>query len=161
MAQIIFQVNEQLDDNEDVLITKLISGKVTFVHRKIWSEVVQIASAREAWQLNKLPLPAKTLLEQVDAAGSLTTAEVSWPKQTKMKLGDAARELEKRLLIVGTQFHSETGAHQKQLETWNHWMKRRKFNPVKKSIAEAKGQLELILGDLNKRCNASGRFPWQ
>lgn len=161
LAQIIFQVNERLEDHPDVLLSKLISGKVTFVHRNLWSDVVAIACAREDWQFKRLPPPAKSLLDQVDSAGSLTTAEVVWKPQTKMKLGDAARELERRLLIVGAQFHSESGAHQKRLETWQHWQKQRKFKPVKKSIEKAKGQLELKLRVLNERYGGSATLPWQ
>ena len=59
-----------------------------------------------------------------------------------MKLGDVARELEKRLLVVGTQFHSESGAHEKRLETWDHWIKRKKFKPARISIEAAKNHLE-------------------
>ena len=160
-AQIIFQVNERLEDDEDVLITKLVSGKVTFVHRSIWSEVVAIGRAREPWQVNKLSAAAKDLLSQVESKGSVTTAEVVWPRGSKMKLGDAARELEKRLLIVGTQFHSESGAHQKQLETWEHWMKKRGFKSAKISIKTAKAQLEMKLASLNDRYDASAKLPWQ
>jgi hypothetical protein len=161
LAQVIFQVNEQLEDHNDVLMTKLISGKVTFVHRKLWSELITIARAREDWQMKNLSPPVKTLLGQIDSAGSLTTAEAVWPRQSKMKLGDAARELEKRLLIVGTQFHSESGAHQKLLETWEHWLQRMKFRPDKISSTAAKNTLEMKLKKLNDRYTANATLPWQ
>lgn len=161
LAQIIFQVNERLEDLEDVLITKLVSGKVTFVHRSVWSEVVAIGRAREGWQLKHLPAAAKDLLGQIETNGSVTTADIIWPSSAKMKLGDAARELEKKLLIVGTQFHSQSGAHQKQLETWEHWIKRKKFKPTKISIEEAKTLLETKLASLNRRFDASAKLAWQ
>lgn len=160
LAPVIFQVNELLEDHNDVLITKLVSGKVTFVHRKLWSEVVTIARAREDWQMKKLSPPVSSLLAQIDSAGSLTTAEAVWPRQSKMKLGDAARELERRLLVVGTQFHSESGAHLKLLETWDHWMKRRKFKPAKISVEAAKEQLDIKLERLNEKDEASAKLPW-
>ena len=47
-AQTIFQVNELLEDHEDVLITKLVSGKGTFVHREIWTDVVTIGRLEKA-----------------------------------------------------------------------------------------------------------------
>lgn len=161
LAQIIFQVNEQLEDHDDILIAKLISRKVTFVHRKLWSELATIGSARERWQLTSLPAATKSLLKQVDAAGSLTTGETTWPQKTVMKLGDAARDLEKRLLVVGTQFHSESGAHEKRLETWDHWMKQRKFKLAKTSIETAKSRLELKLQSLNEQFGASATLPWE
>lgn len=160
LAQIIFQVNEQLEDHDDILIAKLVSRKVTFVHRKLWSELATIGSTRERWQLNGLPAATKSLLKQVDSAGALTTAEIVWPKKSKMKPGDAARDLEKRLLVVGTQFHSESGAHEKRLETWEHWMKQRNFKPAKISIETAKSRLELKLRSLNEQFGASATLPW-
>lgn len=161
LAQIIFQVNEQLEDHEDILIAKLISRKVTFVHRKLWSELATIGSARERWQLIGLPAATKSLLKQVDSAGTLTTGETIWPLKTEMKLGDAARDLEKRLLAVGTQFHSESGAHQKRLETWDHWMKRKKFKPARISIEAAKDSLEQTVGRLNEEFGAAATLPWE
>ena len=161
LAQIIFQVNEQLEDHDDVMIAKLISRKVTFVHRRLWSELATIGSAREPWQITGLPAAIKSLLQQVESAGALTTAETVWPRKAEMKFGDAARELEKRLLVIGTQFHSESGAHEKRLETWGHWMKRRKFKPAKISIEAARDQFEQKLGRLNEEFGASATLPWE
>ena len=53
-AQVIFQVNELLEDHPDVMITKLVSGKVTFIHRKLWPEILAIGAAREPWQVEGL-----------------------------------------------------------------------------------------------------------
>ena len=161
LAQTIFQVNERLEDHPDVLITKLVSGKVTFVHRKIWAEVVTIGRSRESWQLKNLPVPVLSLLKRVDSANSITSADIEWPQETKMKLGDAARVLEKRLLVVGTQFHSESGAHEKLLETWEHWMKRRKFKPKKISVSAAMKRLEVSLHTLNDKFGGSAALPWK
>ena len=160
-AQTIFQVNELLEDHEDVLITKLVSGKVTFVHRKIWAEVVTIGRSRETWQLKNLQAPVLALLKQIESANSITSADIEWPREIKMKLGDAARVLEKRLLIVGTQFHSDSGAHEKLLETWEHWMKRRKFKPAKISVDSAKNRLEGTLRLLNDEFGGAATLPWQ
>ncbi len=142
------------------MITKLISRKVTFVHRQLWAELATIGSARERWQLTGLPAAIKSLLRQVESAGALTTAETVWPRKAEMKLGDAARELERRLLVIGTQFHGASGAHEKRLETWIHWMKRRKFKPTKISSAAAKDRLEVKLRALNEEFRASATLPW-
>ena len=161
LAQIIFQVNEKLEDHEDILIAKLISRKVTFIHRKLWSELATIGSARERWQLVNLSAGARSLLKQVDSSGALTTAETIWPRKTEMKLGDAARELERRLLVIGAQFHSESGAHEKRLETWDHWMRRRKFKPAKIAVSAAKSRLELSLHTLNDKFGSLAKLPWE
>ena len=160
-AQVIFQVNERLEDHKDVLIMKLISGKVTFVHRKVWSQVFAIGTAREPLQLKKLSAEAEALLKQIDESGSLTTADVLKSLKWTMKIGDVARELEKRLLVVGRQFHSASGAHEKRFETWEHWAQRVKFVPAPVSVAMAKTNLEDRLQALNLEFNATAKFPWQ
>src|SRR5689334_17443810 len=70
-AQQIFVVSERLEDHKDVLILKLISNKVTFVHRKLWGHVYSIGVAREEWQLKKLSPGAKRLLKALDDEGKV------------------------------------------------------------------------------------------
>src|SRR5215216_463658 len=93
-AQQIFTVSEMLEDHPDVLIVKLVSEKVTFVHRDLWGHIYSIGVAREDWQLKNLTPGAKQLLEALDAEGCLQTNKL---KKIRPKPGDAARELERRL----------------------------------------------------------------
>ena len=44
-AQEIFITLGQFADHRDVMFTKLISGKVTLVHRKLWPEIFAIGTA--------------------------------------------------------------------------------------------------------------------
>jgi hypothetical protein len=53
-GQTIFAISEMLEDHTDVLITKLISDKVTFVHRELWGRIYSIGVAREDWQLKNV-----------------------------------------------------------------------------------------------------------
>src|SRR6266487_2233368 len=99
LAEAIFRVNCQLEDHPDVIVTKLISEKVTFAHRKLWPAILAIGKARELWQTGGLSVPANSILQSVDKEGSLRTDKLAWPKSLKGKPGDAARELEKKLLV--------------------------------------------------------------
>lgn len=161
LAQIIFQVNEQLEDHQDVLITKLVAGKVTFVHRKLWPEILSIGVAREPWQLENLSNSARWLLQTIDERGSLTTDKLPLPPSDKAKVGDAARELEKKLLINGAQIHTASGAHAKVLETWPHWAARVGFKNPHLPAARAKKILEEQMLKLNQEFAASAKLPWQ
>jgi hypothetical protein len=125
LAHKIFRVNGLLEDHKDVLITKLISGKITFVHREFWPDLFAVGTARQPWQMKGLSTSARALLRLVDQKQSLSTNRLSW--QHSKKPGDAARELEKKLLIHTEQLHTDTGAHAKLLETWDHWAARAKF----------------------------------
>jgi hypothetical protein len=159
-AQTIFQVNELLEDHPDVLITKLISGKVTFVHRELWPHLLAIGDSRDRWQMNKLTNDAKKLLRAVDSAGLLRTDEVRETNPMKSKVGDLARELERKLLLVSRQVHTETGSHAKIVESWKHWRERREIPASGISTQMAQNNLEERLRKLNEQFGASARLPW-
>ena len=168
LARTIFQVNERLEDHPDVLITKLVSGKVTFVHRNLWSEIVVLGCAREPWQMNGLSASAKKLLKTVEGAGALRTdqigglAGISRGSQSaaKNKPGEVVRDLEQRLLIHADQIHTESGAHAKHLETWRHWCERKSFVPTTIRPSEVRRSLAERLRKLNDEFGATARLPW-
>jgi hypothetical protein len=112
LAHTIFFALRDLEANPDLLLLKLVQGKDTFVHRRLWPEAAAIALANESWQTRRLMPEALKLLEQVNAAGTL---ESECP---------VARLLESRLLLHGIQVHSHEGNHRKRLETWQHWAAR-------------------------------------
>src|SRR5579859_280947 len=76
-----------LHDHPDVLMVKLISGKVTYVHRPLWPAIVAIGTAREPWQMDGLSKEAQALLKKTDSQSEVDAS------------GDAVRELETRLLV--------------------------------------------------------------
>ena len=163
LAQTIFRINEQLEDHPDVIITKLLSGKVTFVHRDLWPEIVSIGTAREPWQVKGLPASAQVLLKTVEKRGVLRTDQMGQtisPDTVKNKPGDAARELERRLLIHAEQIHTESGSHAKILETWDHWSKRTGFAEPGIQADQAKRNLEDRLRKLNDEFGGTARLPW-
>jgi hypothetical protein len=158
-AHTIFGVNEILEDHPDVLTMKLISGKVTFVHRELWGRIYSVATAREDWQLKPLSASARSLLKKVDSEGSVQTGVPG--KQFDPKPGDAARELEFYLLIHTKQVHTKSGTHAKILQTWDEWAKGAKFRARAKSPAAARRFLEERMNSVNKEYpNKFVRFPW-
>ena len=164
LAQTIFQVNQKLEDHPDVLLTKLVSGKVTFVHRVLWSEVLAIGIAHEPWQVKGLSASAKALLKTVEETGALRTDNIGLPPSkttSKTKPGDTARELERKLLIHTEQMHTTSGAHAKLLETWEHWCGRVGFKSETLPAEQAKNDLAKRLQKLNRQFGASAKLPWQ
>jgi hypothetical protein len=160
LAHSIFYVNEELADHRDVLSTKLISGKVTFVHRNLWPEVLAIGTARERWQTKDLSAAARSMLKIVSEQGSLRTDEIPWPRSVKGKPGDAARELEQKLLIRAGEFHTATGAHAKLVESWQHWAQRIGFRPSVTSAESAKKRIEERLDNLKKQFGGKAKLAW-
>ena len=156
-AHTIFAVNAQLSDHPDVLVAKLISRKVTFVHRKLWSRFYSIATARDDWQTNGLSAEAKRLLHSIDVSGTVATNKL---RSTKTKPGDLARELERRLLVHADQVHTESGAHAKVLETWSNWTNRVTFEPRPVDPEAAQLFFELRVEEINREFAGSGQLPW-
>lgn len=158
-AQRIFAVSEMLEAHPDVLVMKLVSNKVTFVHRELWGRIYSIGVAREEWQVKNLSSEAKLLLKTLDAEGSLQTNKLG--KQFGPKPGEIVRELERRLLLHADQVHTESGAHAKVLETWDVWAKRAGFRGRANSPSAARLFLEKRLTQISNDYNVDVRLPWQ
>lgn len=147
--------------SRNVVVTKLVSAKVTFVHRKLWPLIVAVGSSRQKWQLKGLSRRARKLLLAVDEAGRVRTDRIRIKGNPKEKsIGDAARELEFKLLVHSQEIHTDTGAHVKILETWEFWNKEVGFVGKKMATEEAKKRLEKVLADLNYQFDARGYLPW-
>lgn len=75
--------------------------------------------------------------------------------------GDPVRELEDRLLAYATGFHTESGFHTKQVQSWTTWAKSVRLGKVKLKPADAKAQIESVVARLNQQSGAKGTLPWQ
>jgi hypothetical protein len=105
MAQEIFRAAETVVESEDVLVCKLVEGKVTYVHRRLWPALVRLAShlgkarlakvwsehtASGAHMAHRLPFPKWVPPEVARAAEGLSVAEA------EKQLGPLARLFEAR-----------------------------------------------------------------
>jgi len=50
----IFRVAESVSESDDVLVCKLVEGKVTYVHRRLWPALVKLASRFQKARLAKV-----------------------------------------------------------------------------------------------------------
>jgi hypothetical protein len=148
-AREMYRLTNELRDHPDVLSIKLVSGKITFVHRPLWMAVFAIGTAREPWQTRGLSKDAAALLRQADTEGRLLSS------------GDAVRELEARLLVHARSVHTERGFHRKRVQTWTAWAESVKLGHLGLSPAEGKAQLEAAVARLNAQFGARGILPWQ
>jgi hypothetical protein len=138
-----------LGDHPDVLVVKLVSGKVTSIHRPLWPAIVAIGTAREPWQMDGLSKEAKALLKKTESDSKIESS------------GDAVRELEARVLVHAISVHTEHGFHMKEVQSWAAWARSAKLGKVKLTPAEAKAQLESVVARLNQQFGAKGTLPWQ
>ena len=150
-AQAILGVDGALADHPDVLMIKLVSGKVTYVHRALWASVIAVGRAREPWQMKELSRDARKLLAESDRG----------PVEPGRAMSKAASEPESRLLVYSAQFHSESGAQVRRLESWDQWV--RTTSDVGEPVTPAQGRraIEEAITDLNRAFDGKGRLPWQ
>jgi hypothetical protein len=144
-----YRLSSELRAHPDVLTIKLVSGKVTFIHRPLWMAVFAVGKAREPWQMRGLSKDAAVLLQEADKEGELQSS------------GDSVRELEARLLVHAYSVHTERGFHRKEVRTWKRWADSVQLGTVTLTAAEAKAQLESVVARLNSQFGARGTLPWQ
>ncbi len=130
-------------------MVKLVSGKVTFIHRPLWPAIVAIGTAREPWQMEGLSKEAKALLKKTDRQGKIECIR---------RPGARARSS-----AVGPRHsvHTERGFHMKEVQNWKAWARSVKLGKVKLTPAEAKAQLEAVVARLNQQFGAKATLPWQ
>jgi hypothetical protein len=163
-GQRIFEISELLDQDSDILSLKLVGSKVTFVHRRLWPEVISVACAREPWQLSVLSDPAVKLLDLIDREGDIRVDQIAdWPFSAKEELpGRVAREIEANILAFSESVHTERGAHAKRLTRWERWARGTRFDfATRPPSEEARGTLEQYVAELNQRFGANAYLPWK
>jgi hypothetical protein len=78
------------------------------------------------------------------------------------RTADAARELERRLLVHAAEFHTPSGAHAKVLQTWPRWAAHAHLTPPQLSVAEARRQLDEAAERLAAAVvGGVAALPWQ
>ena len=145
-AQEIFATLGQLSDDPDILFTKLLYRKETLVHRRLWSALLAVATAREPWQLEGLSTGARQLIDKLDQNFQPIRAS-----------GPVVKELTARLLANTQQVHTESGRHETVVEPWSVWSHRVGCAPVPR-VSEGRHVLEqatLALGA------SVGALPWR
>ncbi|MDA4129046.1 MAG: hypothetical protein OK422_06305 [Thaumarchaeota archaeon] len=156
----IWRVLKRFSARSDVLATRLVSGKVTFVHRTLWPELLSVCRSGEDWQEASLSRGAKRLLAEVKKKGEVRTDKTVSFGSTQQPVGDSTRELERRLLVYSEEIHTEKGTHAKLLLPWGAWARRNGYVAKTVEVQAAKATLERTVSRLNERYGAKGRLPW-
>ena len=161
MANEIYMLSQRIIRHPDTISLKLLSGKTTYVHRRLWPELIAIGTAQEPWQLDALSTSAKSMLEKVEERGSLRMDEMKGTRTAKERGADA-RTLELRLLVFGDEVHTASSAHVRRIETWEHWAWRTGFRiQVLPTPERAKAEFHRIVEDLNEEFGAAATLPWR
>jgi hypothetical protein len=141
-GEAIFEVLSALED--EVAWPKLVDGKVTLVHERLWPALAAIGAAREPWQMRGAMQKLVDAADRVEREGELTAVD----------LGLERREttvLERRLLALGHQRHTDTGHHERVLGPWSRLAPDEDRPPVD----EARAAFEHAIAPWK-----GGRLPW-
>jgi hypothetical protein len=98
----IFAVTRAIRDRDDVLVCRLIEGKVTFVHRRLWPALVRAAG--------RLPSEHLSQVREVHTkSGRHMTKEVPFPDWVPSSVRAAARNLSEESAFEEFAFGSARG----------------------------------------------------
>jgi hypothetical protein len=155
----IYREVNKLADRSDVVLLKLLNGKVTFVLDALWPHVFAVGTCGEPWQLSGLSPQSQRLLDLVRRNGLVRTDDPRSRLAAGSHVSAAALDLERRLLVLGVQVHTQSGRHAKSLESWSHWARRIKL-ASRIPAARAKAELAELVGRLNGEFQGKARLPW-
>jgi hypothetical protein len=156
----IFAASRALLAHPDIVRVKLVARKLTYVHRRLWSPLVAVATGREAWQLQELSQPARQVLRLADRLGELRTDQMPSRTLAMPEASRAAHDLEERLLIRADEIHTEHGAHAQRLRTWGRWAEAAGFIPEAMNVDQAKAAFEQIAEEFGREFAKAVRLPW-
>ena len=93
----IFSILEAVVDSKDVLVCRLVDGKITFVHRRLWPALVRVASRFPKNQVSEVR-------EEHTASGRHVTKEVPFPEWVPDEVKKQAKTLteEDALIALGS-----------------------------------------------------------
>jgi len=165
-GHLIYRTMNALEEQPDVLAVKLIAGKVTYIHRRLWPALVAVAIARATWQVAGLSTGAAWLLRLTDVEGEVQTHDLP-PLHPALGLQrkhvpNITRELERRLLVHATEVHTPSGALAKILQTWQRWAAGVTLVLAPVSVEAARRQLKQAAEGLAGATPAGvAPLPWQ
>jgi hypothetical protein len=106
MGKDIFQITRAVRASEQVLVCRLVAGKVTFVHARLWPALVRAAGHFRAGQLSQL-------IEEHTESGKHLSKEIPFPAWVPVSVTTQAGELseEQALNILESIVPGVTFAH--------------------------------------------------
>ena len=160
-AHEIYDVIQAFDhEGKGALRTKLVNGKVTYVHPRLWPALVRAAGTRSL--ADAVSPVARELRARVSRQGSVRTDELRDAGFAPSRaIGQAVRELEARLLVHTDEVHTESGAHAKRVQTWGRWARDAGVGPGRLTLPGARLALEQAAGRLGAEGEGHIALPWQ
>ncbi|MGH2625602.1 MAG: hypothetical protein ACRDHY_02995 [Anaerolineales bacterium] len=156
-----YAVLRRLEAGRNVLRLRLLDGKWTYIDRGLWPAVLRIVARRRAWQAAGVSPLGRRILERVNRIGVLDLQNrARLGGVTLGAAGDAARELEHRLLVVSYEIHTLAGLHSKRLESWASWKERHGARVGGMREPEARRRIESLVAAMAPEGGPVRALPW-
>jgi hypothetical protein len=153
----IYDLLGEFERGSGALSAKLVNGKITYVHPRLWPAFLKLVQHGEAARALGLSPLAKSLRESVREGQVVRADELVASGFAKSReLGLAVRELEDRVLVHADSIHTSTGAHTKVLEAWSQWAASKEVDGSRYSLTDATAELAEAVDRL---CRGSTRRP--
>jgi hypothetical protein len=136
MAHPIYDALNSIEDGLHAVRVKLVAGKVTMVARRLWPELLALATERAEWQTARLTAADRRLLATVEGSQG--------PLVLDQATRDAGRRLEPTLLVFTDEVHLPSGRHAKALVGWERWASSHEIEPAA-DAAGARATIEAIV----------------
>lgn len=138
----IYQLVEELERGGRAIALKLVNGKVTFVHRRLWPLLLAATNGPSSARPSSA---VRDLLSLLESSGTLHVAELRrTPERAPADLKRSVEEIERRLLAFVTSEHTEGGKHEKVLQRWSDWARAHEVEPAPLEAEQARAELETI-----------------
>ena len=117
--------------DDEVATAKLVSGKVTFLHRRLWPALAAVGNEGATWQWRGLGDRERGLIDRLADARQLRTDALldHLEGHERKEMKRAIDQLDKRLLSYTEQVHTDSGKHARILTTWPHFIAQRALEP--------------------------------
>ena len=154
-------LNNQLIEHADVIAARLVSRKITYVHRMLWPELFGVVTAGEPWQRSGISKFVRRIIRRVESKGSIRTdLDDLFANCSTSERRAAMGEIEERLLMHSSEVHTERGTHAKLLQTWEECQRIKRFRGRTLEAAEARKRLELSVESWSAGSDGRATLPW-
>lgn len=162
LGHAIYELLGEFSERSGALDAKLIDGKVTYVHPRLWPAFLALAQQPEPARLDALSPLARTLLARVAELGpqrmDLLTREGF---ASGKELTAAARELEAAILVQSSSLHTESGAHARVLQSWPAWLASRNQQVEERTPDAARAELAAAVASLCHGISRKPKLAWR
>jgi hypothetical protein len=154
----IYDLLQHFHRGAGALAVKLVDGKVTYVHRRLWPALLGVVAGAARGRNAGLAADAKRILATVRRRGAVRSDELA--EIPARKRGAAMEALEAGLLVHAASVHTETGAHRKQLRSWARWCSDEGVRVEPLAPAAGRRELEDAVERLASGTGRRPRLPW-